>query len=142
MENQKKRAANQRRTQERVGLSVWFFADTYALIEFFRGNPNYQKYFSEHDFMTTRLNLLELYYAKLTEGPQDRAEEYFNSMLSKTIEIEDDILKKAAQFRFEHKKQNISYIDAIGYQIASTKKIRFLTGDKEFKELSNVEFVR
>lgn len=121
---------------------MWFFADTYALIEFFKGNPHYAKYFTEHECITTRLNLLELYYAKLLEEQPDQAEEYYNGLLSKTVEIDDDTIKKAAQFRFEHKKQNISYIDAVGYQIARAKKIKFLTGDKAFKELSNVEFVR
>ena len=121
---------------------MWFFADTYAIIEFFMGNPHYQKYFSEHEFVTTRLNLLELYYAKLAEGQPQQAEEYFNSLLPKTVEIEDDVLKNAARFRLENKKLNVSYIDAVGYEIARAKKIKFLTGDKAFKEKPNVEFVK
>lgn len=118
------------------------FADTYALVEFFMGNPRYEKYFNEHDFITTRLNLMELYYAKLAEGQQQQAEEYYNSILPKTIEIDDETIKKAAQFRFENRKKNISYIDAIGYEIAKIKKIKFLTGDRAFKEMPNVEFVK
>ncbi len=121
---------------------MWFFADTYALIEFFLGNLHYEKYFNEHEFVTTRLNLLELYYAKLAEGQPELAEEYFNSLLPKTVEIEDEILKRAANFKVENKKQNISYIDAIGYEIAKERKIKFLTGDKAFKEMQNVEFVK
>ncbi|MBU0635586.1 PIN domain-containing protein [Candidatus Micrarchaeota archaeon] len=121
---------------------MWFFADTYALVEFFMGNPRYKKYFNEHDFITTRLNLLELYYSKLTEGQPEQAEQYFNSLLPKTIEIEDEILKNAAKFKLQHKKQKVSYVDAIGYELAKSKKIKFLTGDKEFEKIANVEFVK
>ncbi|MFH1391915.1 MAG: PIN domain-containing protein [Candidatus Diapherotrites archaeon] len=119
-----------------------FFADTYAIIDFLKGNPRYKKYFVQHDFITTKLNLLELYYSALSEESQELADEYYNSFLSKTIEIEDDDFKKAAKFKFKHKKQNISYVDAIGYQIANSRKIKFLTGDKEFRKMSNVEFVK
>lgn len=119
-----------------------FFADTYALIEFFKGNQSYKKKFFDNEIITTRLNLMELYYGKLADGTPELAEEYFNTLLPKTVEIEDEILKTAAKFRLAHKKQNISYIDAIGYEISNKIKIKFLTGDKEFKDMPNVEFVK
>ncbi len=119
-----------------------FFADTYALVDFVRGNKAYRKYFDENEIITTRLNLLELYYWTIKNDSQENAEEYYDSFLKNTLEIEDETLKKAAQFRLEHKKQNISYIDAIGYKIALEKNIKFLTGDREFKNMENVEFVK
>ena len=119
-----------------------YFADSYAIIDYLKGNKKYEKYFKENEIITTRLNLLEVYYSKLAEGNKENAEKYFNQFLSKTIEVEDEILKKAAEFRLNKKKQNISYIDAIGYEIAKEKKIKFLTGDKEFKGMPNVEFVK
>ena len=39
-----------------------YFADTYALIEILKGNPNYKRY-SEEELVTTEFNLLELAYA-------------------------------------------------------------------------------
>ncbi|MFA4855847.1 MAG: PIN domain-containing protein [archaeon] len=119
-----------------------FFADSYALIDFVKGAPAYKKYFVEHEIITTKLNLLELYYSAMAESGEEKAEEYFNLFLAKTTEISDETLKKAAKFRFENKKRGISYIDAIGYQISLERKIKFLTGDKEFKGLPNVEFVK
>ena len=44
---------------------------------------------------------------------------------------------------FDRKKGNlISYVDCIGYVVALEKNVLFLTGEKHFKELKNVEFVR
>lgn len=119
-----------------------YFADSYALVSLALGNIKYKKYFEENETITTKMNLLELYYSVNRLGFPEIAEKVFNAFLSKTVEIEDEILKKAAIFRLEHKKQNISYIDAIGYEIAKSKSVKFLTGDKEFKGMPNVEFVK
>ncbi len=119
-----------------------YFADTYALMEFVQGNKNYDKYFTENDFITNRLNLMELYYWTCRDVTEEKADEFFNSFLNKTVDIDDETFKKAAKFRLKHKKANISYIDAIGYEIAQSKKIPFLTGDQAFKTMQNVEFVK
>ena len=44
--------------------------------------------------------------------------------------------------QYENKKKDLSYIDALGYNMALKNKIPFLTGDKEFKDLPNVIFVK
>ena len=41
----------------------------------------------------------------------------------------------------EYKKFDLSYADCLGYVISKKLNIRFLTGDKQFKDLPNVEFV-
>ena len=48
------------------------------------------------------------------------------------------------QFKLKLRKQGkkISYVDAIGYQTALESGTKFLTGDKEFEELENVEYVK
>ena len=38
--------------------------------------------------------------------------------------------------------RNSSIPDAIGYTIAKKYNIRFLTGDKDFEGMENVEFVK
>jgi len=118
-----------------------YFADTYAIIDFFKGDEKYRAYFEKHDIVTTKLNLLELYYHSLSISEQ-KAEEYYNYLIGKTVEITDENIKSAAKFRFKYRKNSISYIDAVGYEVAKSMKIKFLTGDKEFKEMPNVEFVK
>ena len=46
------------------------------------------------------------------------------------------------QFRAESKSRDLSYVDCIGYVIAMRNNIRFLTGDRQFRNLPNVTFVR
>ena len=119
-----------------------FFADSYAIIDYFKGNKNYKKYFEENEIITTKLNLIEVYYSTLLESTQEMAEKYYNSFLDKCIEIDDETFKKAMQFRYKEKAKKLSYIDTIGYQIALEKNIKFLTGDQQFKTIKNTEFVK
>ena len=42
----------------------------------------------------------------------------------------------------KNKGLNISYVDAVGYQVARERKIKFLTGDEAFRDLPDVEFVK
>jgi len=39
-------------------------------------------------------------------------------------------------------KSNLSYVDCIGYILAKELKVGFLTGDREFEGMDNVEFVK
>ena len=119
-----------------------FFADTYAIIDYFKGNNKYRKYFEENEIKTTRLNLMETYYSALLDSTEENAESYYDAFLPKCVEIGDETIKKAMKFRLKKRKKNISYVDAIGYQISLELGIKFLTGDKEFKGMKNVEFVR
>ncbi len=119
-----------------------FFADTYAIIDYLKGNKKYKKYFEENEVITTRLNLMEVYYSALLEVTEELAETYYDSYLGKCTDLEDETIKRAMKFKFKEKAKRISYVDAIGYQIALEKNIKFLTGDKQFKGLKNVEFVR
>jgi hypothetical protein len=36
----------------------------------------------------------------------------------------------------------LSYVDALGYVIATKMKIKFLTGDNAFEGMENVEYVK
>jgi predicted nucleic acid-binding protein len=118
-----------------------YFADTFAIIEYLKDNPKFTAYFEKHEIITTRLNLMELYYSALQEVGEEMAEKQFTSFLSRAVEIEDSHLKSAAKMRFHHKKNNLSYVDCIGYSIANNERVKFLTGDKEFKEMKNVEWI-
>ena len=121
---------------------IKYFYDTYAIIEYIKGNSKYKKYFREPIGITTKLNLMELYYALIDD--RDLAEDVFDSFSTVAVEIDDQQIKSAMVLRKRMKAKglNISYADAIGYSLALEKGIRFLTGDKEFKGLGNVEFVK
>ena len=119
-----------------------FFADSYALVEYFKGNSHYLKYIDENEIVTTTLNLMELFYSALSDQGLEKAEEYFSAARKFTIEITDEHFKEACRFRFAHRGKNISYIDALGYIIAKTQSARFLTGDSAFKGMENVEWVK
>ncbi len=118
-----------------------FFLDTYALIEIVKGNESYKKYL-DHEVFTTLLNLYELYYNILKENDGNKAKEVFYTFYSLLIRIKDEWIFLASDFKLKNKKNNISYVDALGYIIATENEMKFLTGDKEFKSMKNVEFVK
>ena len=111
---------------------VYFF-DTYALIEIIKGSPNYKDY-SGYKFITTRFNLMELYYGLLRLFNEMVADRYFSTFLPSCIPVSDDTIKAAMKFRFEQRKKGnlISYVDCIGYIMALENDIRLVTGEKHF----------
>lgn len=125
-----------------MGLMAEYFADSYALVEYVKGNKNYAKYFRDNRIITTRLNLMELFYSTLITADEELAEKYYDSFSSHIIEFGDETAKEATKFKYLHKKKKISYVDALGYQISIDKGIKFLTGDKQFENLAGVEFVK
>lgn len=118
------------------------FFDTYAFFEIINGNKNYEKYIHKIAIITTKLNLMELHYGLLLKYGVKKANLYYDDFVEFTVEIPDNLIKKANEFRASMKKNKISYIDCLGYIIAKSRNIKFLTGDKEFELLDNVEFVK
>lgn len=116
------------------------FFDTYALIEIAKGNKNYREYLESSEIITTRLNLIELYYAILRDFNVSKAREHYLFYKPFTVNISDNTIFDAMKFRGKHSK--MSYVDCIGYKIAEREGVKFLTGDQDFQELKNVEFVR
>ncbi len=119
-----------------------FFFDTYAFYEIIEGNENYSAYAKNVAIVTTKLNLMELHYGLLIQYGKKEAEHYFDELSKFTIEISDEMIKKANEFRASLKKKSLSYVDCVGYVIAKSRNIKFLTGDKGFEGLDNVEFVK
>jgi|SRR3989344_569844 len=119
-----------------------FFFDTYALYEIIEGNLNYKQYAGKIVMITTRLNLMELHYGLLLKYGKDLSDNYYDELLGFAVGINDEIIKKANLFRANLKRRDLSYVDCIGYIIAKSKNIKFLTGDKQFSDLDNVEFVK
>jgi predicted nucleic acid-binding protein len=119
-----------------------FFFDTYALLEIISGNLNYSHYMSGVSVVTTKLNLMELHYCLLRTSGKAKADSYFDSFNEFCVKYNDDIVKEANELKLKLNKRDLSYVDCIGYTVAKRLGIKFLTGDKQFKDLDNVEFVK
>jgi len=119
-----------------------YFCDTYALREFILGSENYKKYALKAVIITSALNLIEMHYGLLKDHGKEIAEHYYDYFKKFTVEVDDDIIKRANEFRLKHKKKDLSYVDCIGYIIARTRIVPFLTGDNAFKGIEGVEFVK
>jgi len=118
-----------------------FLADTYALIELLGGNPNYKPYLS-HILITTKFNLIELYYHFLQDYGKETADKYLDLYSKFIIPITDNSIRKGMELKLKYKKENLSYVDCIGYALALELGIKFLTGDQKFGNKDNVEFVK
>jgi len=118
-----------------------FLFDSYALIEIVGGRENYLKY-QDAIVLTTELNIFEVYFRMLEDFGEEKADFFLNNYWKYVKEIEPHIIQNAAKFKLKHKKRNVSMTDCIGYTLADHWCIPFLTGDKEFKDLPNVEFVK
>ena len=120
-----------------------FFFDTYALIEIINGNEKYLKYKNEIIY-TSLLNVAELWQALLRDFNEAIAKEIYSKMNLAILEIDEKLIINAVSFRFHSKKnkRNFSLPDTVGYLSARKYGIKFLTGDKEFRDFENVEFVK
>ncbi|MDP7323558.1 MAG: PIN domain-containing protein [Candidatus Woesearchaeota archaeon] len=117
-----------------------YFFDTYALFEIINKNENYSKYFEE-EIITSNLNLAELFYGFLKENKSGLIDEWKDKVKLLIDKIELVVIIDSVKFKHKHKNKSFSFIDCLGYNIAKSLNIPFLTGDKEFKGLDNVEFV-
>ncbi|MBW2970389.1 PIN domain-containing protein [Candidatus Woesearchaeota archaeon] len=118
---------------------VYFF-DSYAIIELIRGNPNYVPY-GECRMATTALNLIEVHYILLREHDLKTADAFLKALTKTAIPFEQ-FISRANTMKLQLNKRNISAADCVGYITAASLGIKFLTGDKEFENLENVEFVK
>lgn len=117
------------------------FFDTYAFIEILNGNPNYEKYI-DVEIATTKLNLMEVYYWILRKFGKERADKFYEETVQYVSDLEDDIIKEAMIFRLQNKSKEFSYADCVGYIFSKANGLKFLTGDKQFEKMENVEFVK
>lgn len=116
-----------------------YFFDTYALFEIIAGNEKYLKY-AEQDGVTTIFNIAKFNYGLKKEKLKEEADSITNSYKGRTIKVEWEDVINAMDLKTKHRE--ISIPDAIGYIVAQRKGLKFLTGDEDFKDFDNVEFVK
>ena len=69
-----KKISEQDQKPKKVSEISIFFADTYALVELLRGNPNYEPYLNAQ-LVTSKFNVVELYYRLLSDKGKAIADE-------------------------------------------------------------------
>ncbi len=117
---------------------VYFF-DAYALIEILKQNPVY-KPFANIKFVTTRLNLFEVYHKLLTDHGKETADPFLENYYPYARPLDRKTLRAAAHLKLRKKKLTVN--DCIGYALAQRLSIPFLTGDSTFQGMEGVEYVK
>lgn len=118
-----------------------YFFDSYALIELFKGNKNYAKY-TKFRPVLTKLNLFEVYHFFLKEGKEKAGNNFIHPLFLFAQDYPLDVIKAAAKLRATLNQRDLSMTDCVGYCFAKFFGIKFLTGDKQFEDMDNVEFVK
>lgn len=118
-----------------------FFLDSYALIEIIKENKNFKKFEDTTNF-TSIANLLEVHYSIGRNFGVEKADEVINKLKPIIIGIEIKDIKDASIFRIKNSKMKFSYVDCLGYVMALNSRMKFVTGDNQFKNFENVEFVK
>ena len=122
-------------------MDVKNFLDTYALIEISKGNPKFMHY-SDRGFVINDLIMAEFYSVLLREEGEEIADYWLKKFEAYSLPVSRTILIEAVRFRRKHRKKNISFFDAVGYIFSVKNRLRFVTGDKEFKGFPGVDFVK
>ena len=89
---------------------------------------------------TTIFNMVELNYNLKKEMPKKQADLYTKKYASLVVDIEFEDIINASNLKTLNRKLSIP--DCIGYIVAKRIGAKFLTGDKEFEKMANVEFVK
>ena len=117
-----------------------FIFDTYVILEIINGNKNYETYLDKKIIINDFI-FAELCYVLIREK-YPNADKYLDKYSKHIIHASHDVINKAMKFRHKHQKRKMSMTDCISYFMAKELGIKFLTGDKEFENLDDVEFVK
>lgn len=118
-----------------------YFFDSYALFEVIFGNQQYMQLLKNAGMVTMQWNLLELHYHITVRRSKEDADLAYDGFAFTAVQPTDDDMKEASEFRAKNKNLKLSFIDCVGYIVAKRRGLKFLTGDKAFKGMDNVEYV-
>ncbi|MBI2631666.1 PIN domain-containing protein [Candidatus Pacearchaeota archaeon] len=121
-------------------ITETFLFDTYAIMEILEKNEAYEIYL-DADIIINDFIFAELCY-NLTKEKHPNLKEILDKYAQHISYAEPETIRKAMEFRLNWKDRNVSITDCIGYVMAKDLGIKFLTGDKEFENIENVEFVK
>lgn len=103
-------------------------------------NTSYEKY-KNFPVKISILNVAEVYSIILRNKNKSEADKWLENYNFELLEISPKTIARAVHFRFM-RKNNISLTDAVGYTISLENNLKFLTGDKQFENMPNVEFIK
>jgi len=121
-------------------MTFSYVFDTYAIIEILKGNLNYKQY-EDEEIIINNFILAELCYSLFREK-EPRAKEYIKKYSKYINSVNPEWIEEAMEFRLKWKDRNVSITDCVSYIMSKKIGVKFLTGDKEFKGVENVEFVK
>lgn len=117
-----------------------FLFDTYAIMEVIDGNEDYFDYLDCEVVINTFI-FSELCYVLFRDKARN-AKEYLKKYSKHISSVKSEWIEEAMQFRLKWKDRRVSITDCVSYIMAKKMGLKFLTGDKEFEGLDNVEFVK
>jgi predicted nucleic acid-binding protein len=87
---------------------------------------------------------MEIAYYYHKSGNSDMAKQVVDSFSKFLVDFDIDDIERSMLLRSKlkmNKKLYISYTDALGYYLAKKLKLKFLTGDSQFRGLDGVKFI-
>ena len=129
-----------------IGLDSWIF------LEYYSSGPKRDKcekiIFCDKKKAISAILLMEVIYKSARKLGKIKTREIVRDITCSAstilVNVDRNIAEEAANLRLKYYKgvdRELSYADCIGYIYARKHNLRFLTGDKEFKTLENVEFI-
>tara|TARA_Y100000310_G_C20670121_1_gene809790 strand:- start:1940 stop:2302 length:363 start_codon:yes stop_codon:yes gene_type:complete len=115
--------------------------DTYAIIELAEANSKFA-FLLDQEFVIPNTTIAEFFWVCIKENKKEQAEFWIQKLTGSIDIVEVDILMQAQKFRYEHKKQKLSFFDCVGYIYARENGLLFVTGDKEFEKMEGVKFIK
>ena len=115
--------------------------DTYALVEIHEQNPKFLSLLNE-DIVITDVTMAEFYMILYREHDNITADYWHRKLQTFCQPVPRNILIKAVQLRVDARKQDLSFFDCVGYTFALENNMDFVTGDKEFEKMKNVQFMK
>jgi predicted nucleic acid-binding protein len=109
-------------------------------MEIIDGNESYDRYL-EDDIIINNFIFAELCYNLYRDKDKD-AEKKIAKYSKHINSVNPEWIDEAMEFRLRWKDRSVSITDCVSYIMAKHLGIMFLTGDKEFEDMENVEFVK
>jgi len=112
--------------------------DTCALVEIMYSNKKFADLLEE-DFVIADLTFAEFCGVVFREHGREAADNWYKKLLPYVVKVPVENLVKAIIFRNENKNKGFSVFDAVAYIFSIENNCKFVTGDKAFKGMKNVE---
>ena len=114
--------------------------DTYALVEIHNSNPRFTGLMNE-DIVIPDIVLAEFYSLLYRDYGLQTADYWRRKLNFFCKPVSQNVLIKAVRYKYDNKKENLSFFDCVGYIYALENGMPFVTGDKEFEKKKNVEYI-